>query len=324
MPSIITHHMFSKEVFNNLSEKNQKRIQDKLDIYHTFAQSHDYLFYYTFGKNKKKINDFGHHAHRNKTQDYIINIIKTIKENNEEKNPELIAYLYGTITHYVLDTTCHPYIFYKTGVYRKKEKDTIKYLGGHTNIEKHLDAIYYKKYTNKEFRLCNIPKEIIGKPILSNNLIDTINKVYEITYNKQNIGNYYKQSIKHASLIYKLAINDRYGMKKSLYKILDLLINKNKPRISNYSTYITKPNISYLNAEKKEWNHPSLPEIKYNHSFQDLFNISLEKSLTIIKEINKVLYENKPIDEILEHIPNLDYSTGLPLDNNKYLRHFEY
>ena len=108
--------MFSKEVLNKLSKEELNRLEDKLDIYHTFAQSHDYLFYYTFGKNKKKINNFGHYAHRHNTQNYLINIIKEIQDKHEENNPELLAYLYGSITHYVLDTTCHPFIFYKTGI----------------------------------------------------------------------------------------------------------------------------------------------------------------------------------------------------------------
>ncbi len=324
MPSIITHHMFSKEVLNKLSKEEQSKFENSLDIYHTFAQSHDYLFYYTFGKNKKMINDFGHYAHRHNTQDYLVNIIKEIKNNHEENNQELIAYLYGSITHYVLDTTFHPYIFYKTGVYRKKEPNTRKYYGGHNQIEKNLDAYYYKKYTKKEYNLCNVTKEIIGKPIFSNNLLNTINKIYEKTYDKENIGYYYQKGVNNARVIYKLVINDRFGIKKSLYKLLDLLINKNQSYISTYSTYIKQINPNYLNNERKEWNHPSLPGIKYNHSIDDLFEISLDKTIQIIKEINKVLYEDKPIKDILKYIPDLDYSTGLIIKESKQLRHFEY
>ena len=324
MPSITTHHMFSKEILKHLKEDELNRFNEKLDLYYTFAQSHDYLFYYTFGKNKKEINRFGHHAHWNKTQDYLINIIKYIQETQQENNPELLAYLYGSITHYVLDTTCHPFIFYKTGIYRKNEPETRKYFGGHNRIEKDLDAYYYKKYTGKDYNHCNVTKEIIGKPIFSDNLITSISKVYKDTYNKDNIGYYYQKGVNNARVIYNLVINDRFGIKKSFYKFLDLIINKNQKYISTYSTYIKNPNLNYLNLENKEWNHPSKPEIKYNHSFEDLFNISVDKSIKIIREINKVLYSNKSIEEILEYIPNLDYSTGLPLDNNCSSRYFEY
>ncbi len=324
MPSIITHHMFSKEVLNNLSNEETIIFQEKIEIYHTFAQSHDYLFYYKFGNKKKEINSLGHKAHHKKTQDYLINIIEEIKSNHEENNPELLAYLYGSITHYVLDTTCHPYIFYKTGVYRKREPDTKKYFGGHNQIEKDLDAIYYKKYTDKEYNQCNVTKEIIGKPIFSTKLINTLNNVYKKTYNKENIGCYYQKGVYNARLIYNLVVNDKLGIKKALYKLLDFIINRNKHYISTYSTYIKNPNLDYLNPEKKEWNNPCLQEEKHNESFEELYNLSVDKTITIIRQVNKVLYENKPIKDILKYIPDLDYSSGIIIKDSKQLRHFEY
>lgn len=325
MPSIITHHIFSKDILKHLKEDELNKFNQEITIYHTFAQSHDYLFYYTFNPiHAKKIKAFGHYAHRHNTQDYIINIIKEIKKNNLEYNQQLIAYLYGTITHYVLDTTCHPYIFYKTGVYRKKEKDTKKYHGEHNRIEKDLDAIYYEKDTNKKYNTCNVSKEIIQNPKFNNELLRTINNVYKITYNKNNIGNYLYKGIKHAKIAYTFFINDYFGIKKALYKIIDKLTFKHFGYIAAYSTYIKRPNLNYLNKEKKEWNHPSNPKIKYNDSFEDLYNQSIEKTLTIIREINKVLYNNKPIEDILKYIPDLDYSTGMIIKEKKEMRYFEY
>ncbi|MGN1371608.1 MAG: zinc dependent phospholipase C family protein [Candidatus Coprovivens sp.] len=325
MPSLITHHMFSKEVLKHLKNDELNKFNQELTIYHTFAQSHDYLFYYTFDiKNFKRIKDFGHYAHRNKTQEYLINIVKEIKNNHLENNHQIIAYLYGSITHYVLDSTCHPYIFYKTGVYRKKEKDTKKYHGEHNRIEKDLDAIYYEKYTNKKLNQCNVSKEIISNPILSQELINTINSVYEKTYNKKNIGLYYKKSIKHAKIIYNIFINDYLGIKKLIYSFLDFISFNHFGYIAAYSTYRKHPNLKYLNIEKKEWNHPSLPELKYNYSFEELYNKSLYTTLIIINKINQVLYENQSIDSLYKYIPDLDYSTGLLIKNSKIMRYFEY
>ena len=324
MPSITTHNIFAKDVMRKLNDREKNRFINSTNTYLTFSQSHDYLFYYTFGKNSKEIRNFGHYAHRHNTQDYIINIIKNIKKNKLENNPEILAYLYGTITHYVLDSNCHPYIFYKTGVYRKKEKNTRKYFGGHNKIEKDLDAIYYKKETGKDYNQCNITKEIIGKTIFSKELVNLINIVYEDTYNKKDIGKYYLKGIKDAKIINTLVVNDRFGLKKLLYKLIDLLINKNQSYISTYSTYIKNPNTDYLNTEKKEWNHPCLPNLKYNYSFEELYNMSINKTVKIIRVINKVLYENKDINDILQYIPNLDYSTGLPIEEANQLRHFEY
>ena len=322
MPSITTHHIFGIEVYKNLKEKNI--LKNDLLIYQTFTQSHDYLYYYTFDfKNAKKIKNLGSKGHHEKTQEYIINIIKNIKKNNLSEHGPAIAYLYGVITHYVLDSTCHPYIFYKTGVYRKHDKNTHKYLGGHTHIEKQLDAYYYKKYFNKDYKYCNINKEIIKNPIFSNELTNLITASYKETYNIDNIGNIYQKCIKDAKIIMSLRSNDRFGIKKGLYRFIDL-ITRNKFHLKYYSTHINKIEKTFLNEDRQTWHHPSNKEITYNYSFEDLFNLSLKKTISIIEDVNQYLYDRKDLEELKESIPNVDYSTGFDLDKNIRMDYFEY
>ena len=177
MPSITTHFIQSEEVYKKfitdkiLLERLDKAIFKNFINRNIFAQSHDFLFYSLFNR---EIKSLGHYAHHHETQNYLLNIIKEIKTKKLENHPEIIAYLYGVITHYSLDTTCHPYIFYKTGVYRKNEKWTHKYRGEHNHIEKELDAIYYEKYFHRKYNKCNLNKEIIKNPVFSNELIQLI------------------------------------------------------------------------------------------------------------------------------------------------------
>ena len=325
MPSIITHHIFANEVFKKLSKETKSKFEDELTIYNTFAQSHDYLFYSYFDfKNSKKVRDLGHYAHHHNTQDYLLNIIKEIKENKLENNKQVIAYLYGSLTHYILDTTCHPFIFYKTGVYRKKEKWTHKYHGEHTRIEKNIDCILYEKYYNKKYYKCNISKEIIGKPIFSKELNKTVSNVYKKTYNQENIGDMYIKSIKDAKLINRLATKDGLGVKKTIYIIIDTLFNHHFGNITAYSNHITNPVYEFLNSDKKKWNHPCDKKITFNYSFEDLFNQSITKCTKLIEETNKVLFKSGDINSLKKLIPNLDYATGLPCDDPKMLMYFEY
>ena len=324
MPSITTHHFFAQEVYNNLTNDERNHINKELTIYYTFAQSHDYLFYYTFNPFiSKRIKQLGHTAHHQKTQDYIINIIKYIQENNLENNHQAIAYLYGTITHYCLDTTCHPYIFYKTGVWRHNKK-TQKYRGEHNHIEKDLDSIYYQKYTNKTYKNCNLNKDIIKKPKFSKNLSKMISTIYYNTYNEKNISKYYLKGIRDAKIINFLFINDYSGLKEKIYKIIDKITNNYFGYLQSYSTHKQTINKDILNLNHREWNHPSFPNLKYNTSFDDLLMISLNKALKIIKEINKVLYDKQDIKQLIDIIPNLDYSTGIEIDKNIRMKYFSY
>jgi len=321
MPSITTHYVHSEDIYQKLSSKEKEYIKENKIIYNTFAQSHDFLFY---NLSNKEIGKLGHRAHHYKTQDYLINIIEDIKQNNLENHSEIIAYLYGVITHYALDTVCHPYIFYKTGVYRKNEKWTHKYKGEHNHIEKDIDALYYEKHFHRKYNKCNLNKEIIKKPIFSKELTDIINRVYKKTYNYDNIGTYYYKSIQQCKLLNTLVIHDRFGIKRAIYFFFDFITRHRFGYISSYSTHITKPKISWLNNEHKEWNHPCFKEKKYTYSFDDLYNQSITKSLKIIKEVNKYLFEKGNIKDVKKVIPNDDYATGITCDDPHTLEYFEY
>lgn len=324
MPSITTHHIFAEEVYKGLSSKIKDCFNEEFNIYTTFAQSHDYLFYYSFDfKNARKIKDLGHYAHHNKTQDYLVNIIKEIKNKHLENNKQCVAYLFGVITHYVLDTTTHPFIFYKTGVYRKNDKRTYIFQGEHNRMEKDLDAIYYMRYHKKKYNHCKLNKEIIQKPVFSKNLKSLIDYVYKETYDADNIGMYYYKGIKHAKIINCLVIQDFFGIKKALYKFIDFVFRKRFGNLAAYSNFRPKPDISLLNEEHIEWNHPSIKDKHYTYSFNDLFNLSIKKAINIINEVYKVLYEDKEIDLILPIIPDIDYSTGLKIESNIRMDHFE-
>lgn len=324
MPSIITHHYFAKDILKELPEDIKKHFINEELIYTTFAQSHDYLYYYTFDlKNIKRIKTLGTRAHHKNTKDYIINIVKYIKDNHLEDEPQVIAYLYGSITHYALDSTCHPFIFYKTGIHRKNNPESKKYRGQHTHMEKDLDAIYYEMNTKKKYNTCNLNKDIIKNPKFNQTLTDTISSVFKKTYNEDNIGKYYQRGIKHCKIINFLAINDYFGIKRAIYKFVDLITNHSFGYIQAYSTHIMNPNLDYLNLEKKEWNHPSGKHVKYNSSFPELYEIAFQKATKIIKALNDVIYNNKPIKSLDKVILDVDYSTGMLIKDNLRMDYFE-
>ncbi len=318
MPSLITHHIFANEVYKKLDKKITDKISKEKIIYLTFAQSHDYLFYYKSLniRKSKQVNFLGKIGHRRKTQTYLLNIIETIKKFHLEQYQPDVAYLFGSITHYVLDSTCHPLIFYKTGVYDPRDKKTLKYKGLHSLMERHIDSLYYKKYYKQDYIKCNVTKDIIRKPKLSIDLITLINMVYEDTYGVKNVGFYYKRGIHDARITYSLFINDKIGIKRKIYSFIDKITSNRYGYLYCFTTSFT-PDKKYLNTNHKVWNHPCIKEKTYTYSFDDLFEQSIAKCVKIINAIYKVLYENERIDILYELIPNISYSTALSLEKGK-------
>lgn len=315
MPSITTHFIHSDEVYKRLKKDTQKDLEDKLNIYHVFAQSHD-IFFYSPNKEIKALGRTGHHK---KTKAYLMNIVKNIIDNNLQEDTSTLAYLYGSITHYVLDTTCHPYIFYKTGIY-KHNKETLKYRGLHSKMERDIDAIYYEKYYKKPYKYFNISKEIINNPDINTNLSSILDKTYKETYDFDDASMHLKKCLKYLKLISNLICKDKIGIKYHLINVVDKISHNH---LSSYSNF-HKVNRDYLNLKHKTWTHPSNDKEKHNESFDDLFELATKKAVTIIETAHNVIINNQDIDKLDKLITNIDYSTGLDVDNNKGMKYFDF
>lgn len=298
MPSIVTHHLFAKDIADKL----------KLNVnnnYYIFAQSHDYL-YYSFNKKNRSL---AHTFHVKNTQKYILNIIKYIKDNNQINNINTLSYLYGTVTHYILDSTMHPYLFYKCGLKSSN----------HREIERNIDVLLYEQKTNNKFKDLKISKSIIVNPLFTRNLMRCIDYAYEETYNVKNISKQYLKSIKDARILFNLTSYDRFGFKLKLYRLNDKLFKTKLYCLSNHII----GNEAYLNNKRKKWIHPCIKTQTYKTSINDMYEESIKKATNLINNITKYLESKITINELSKSIPNVSYTTGLLIEDNKKMNYFE-
>ena len=120
MPATVMHSFFAKDVYDVLPMDIQKRLDPKRCK--TFSQSTDSLMFYNLfsilpGKN---IRNFQQYFHTHKTQDFFINLLQYIRSNQID-DIDTYSFLVGFICHYVLDSTFHPYVIYRTGNFDKKK-----------------------------------------------------------------------------------------------------------------------------------------------------------------------------------------------------------
>ena len=102
MPATYTHHLFTKDVYKALDTNIQKKLDSNL--FDLFGKSFDAFFFY-----KPNI---GSYAHKNHANLYFAHIISYMRAHSLTNVPELLSYLYGSICHYVIDSTVHPFIYY--------------------------------------------------------------------------------------------------------------------------------------------------------------------------------------------------------------------
>ena len=62
------------------------------------------------------------YQHANKTKQYFYTLIDTIKEKRLLDNSEVMAFLYGQLDHFALDSIMHPLIYYMTENIKSKFK----------------------------------------------------------------------------------------------------------------------------------------------------------------------------------------------------------
>lgn len=325
MPSTVTHSYFIMDIYDRLPIKRKIFLKENKENLKVFAQSTDPLnFYFSLNLKKgAKVRNFAYYFHTHKTREFLITLTNYIKYNYYTNRPEVIAYLYAMISHYVMDSTIHPYVYYKTGQFRKNDRETYKYNGKHhefeTAIDKYLIKIrenilpYKYKHYKYSFNIDSMSKE----------LKEVINFSYKEAFNISKMNTVMLKSIKNMKLAFKVLRYDPWGIKSNIYQMIDKITSSRALKIKFASYHYTIKDIDYLNNEHKTWYNPTTKRKKYNSSFIDLYILSLEKALNIIKNIDLYLYEDKKIN--LEKLfGNVSYATGVDLDKNQELKYFEF
>ncbi len=312
MPATYTHYTFSKDVYKVIKPLVQEKID--FNIFSLFNQSFDLLY---FSKYK-----LGIYAHQHFVNLYFQNIIYFIRDKHLENNKEVLSYLYGSICHYILDSTIHPYVYYYTGVY--KDKSTKKYIGKHAYFEFMLDAIIYQERNHKNIARANIRKEIFQKYNFNKDLNDIIDYTFVNTFQFKNAHSYIKRGIKNYSFVLRHGFMSRLGIKYYLYRLLDF--RPFKKMVLHYNCYyIRKLDYRVLNKEHNKWYYPVDKEIHFHYSFYDLYDVAIERARALIEHIDSAIdKDEKDIKKVLREIGNLGYDTGKNVNKSYVMKYFKY
>lgn len=310
MAGTVTHFFFANDVMNKL--KKEKNISFDSNYLAIFAQSMDpfnfFNIYFPITKKSKNKRDFAGFFHHNKCDMFFDVLLKNIKDYGLEKNIIVMTFVYGLITHYILDSTIHPYVEYNCGIFNKKRKETFKYNAKHHEMETFLDIYMLNKkgFNNKKYKVYS---EVFKIRNFSNQLQVVMDKTFLEVFNYKNFTKDYLKSIYDMKLSFKYLRHDPYGYKILCYKFFDVLSPKTilNSKFLSYSYSYKNPDY-YLNNSKNSWLYPYDTNKKYNFSFDELYNVAIEKCCNLIYDVFLYFEKNKQID-ISKF--NLSYSTGL-------------
>jgi len=183
MPALGTHVIQAKKCFDKILPK----IALDRDLVGASAISHDTMalvsgYYGCFCE-----------AHEKKTDDYFLALISYIKEENLRENAGAMAFLYGQLMHYALDTSTHPLIYYMTECH--PAKFLVSMLGAHTLFEAWYD-VYWEEREKAKLGEAYNPNYAFVKKVCDSGIDAMLDAVYEIVYGQKNMAKAFKSGVK--------------------------------------------------------------------------------------------------------------------------------
>ncbi|QKY68494.1 zinc dependent phospholipase C family protein [Lentibacillus sp. CBA3610] len=301
MPNIWTHILFCENVVDSIENPNSF-LHYEADM-KLGAQGPDPLFYYNFWPwiKHEPVNDIGLKLHREKCGEFLLDIIEKARNMNDIVQ----AYVFGFVTHHILDRNAHPYIHYRAGYEGSK----------HQKLETIIDTLMMSKYHHLKTWKGHVFNEIDVGSRLDKDTAESLHKTIADHYPEvdQETSAYIQKAYRDMKLALKL-LSDPYGWKNALFKQL----------ISPFSHQPINDDVDYLNLDHTTWYHPATKEPS-SKSFVDLYNQAWTEGIETMTEV--IRYWNKADSIQKTRLPDLighiSYDTGKPLTLNLENRYSE-
>lgn len=287
MPGPYTHYLFSKH--NMLNHEKE---------FYVASQGPDSFFYYGIinsyplinkAKNMKEVRDFGGYLHTinpSITFSFLLNYQKNIKDSYLKLH--ILELIKGFMSHYVLDRTCHPYIYYETGAPLTNKDYHFFHMYFETLIDKETE-IYYKDKVNYKNAL-TIDKKVLKE---ASKMFYELSKYLKFDGLDENsyfnsVKSMYKSTILINSNFIHSLVYSRLLKNKRLYVMTH-------PKTLKKAPYGNK---DVMNYSSREWKDNVTNESKGTLSVIDLFEVAkkdLNEGLTLL---DTLLKEDLSIDEM--------------------------
>lgn len=308
MPDAVTHCYVAGDVKDTLSISY---LSNHFDLMQIGAQGPDPLFYHHYQPWKKNLhaNKLGSRLHSEKTKPYLKAIIKAASSDEDK------AWVSGFLTHFALDTSAHPYIFYRTGLYNKKNQEN---RGFHLMLERTIDNINIRErgFTPSTY---NVRDRHFSTKSIPSSITSMLNEVGKTLYKEPELGLRYSEGYQDFRSAIGILAYDPRGIKKFFYRILDR-VTRSEILYSALSPYQCEAEGSdHKNKLKNTWHHPVTNEPS-NESFDEMVERAKTKSKILIQAANE--YWTTGNEDVFSLINDESYDTGMATGKHKMV-HFD-
>lgn len=315
MPGFTTHYLFGLNTWKQMAPNSLKQtIRQNHAAFSLGLQGPDLFFYFLPSYLIHK-NNIGSVAHTEQTNSFLHHLLNSRRLFSGKKERQIAeAYIAGFLGHYLLDTHCHPYVYWKTG-FREKNN---RYHGRHMSLETEIDTTLLALYQRCPPAAFRQNRVITLSPAEIHTISRILHNVYTQTYSHIAVHRLTMHAAIRSIQLGTRFFHDPAGWKKPV-------ISKLEQWILGYPLFSTmipdeKPSVHKdpLNLRHRPWNNPWAPSLVSDASFPDLMEAAGERYRETLTALY-ALFQERPftpaetlrIHRLSKSLGNNSYHSGL-------------
>ena len=323
MPGFTTHYLFGLNSYKQLPHILLKQVIQKNHAAYSLGLQGPDIFFYFLPSYTIHANNIGSIAHTDHTGLFLQHLLESRKlfpERREQQTAD--AYIAGFLGHYTLDTHCHPYVYWKTGVADSTDKSCWKKSsrihGRHISLEVDIDTEllqFYKHRIPSSFRQNSTL--LLTRPQL-HTIATILRYVYQQTYPELGIWYTTMWAAVRSMQFGTKWLRDPSGRKKKYIGGLEKIVLGHPLLSSLIPSDNLTVHIDPMNILHRPWRNPWDPDRVFTDSFFDLMEQAQINYVDILTDLNRLFQtcshgpkEQPRTQALLHKLGNASYHSGL-------------
>lgn len=322
MSDILNHYHCAREVYNNLTnEEIKKIIENNYDAFRLGSQGPDFFYYNILDTANRELSyKIGRLIHTMRINDFFYYGVKFA--NSHPKFREVtLAYLLGFITHHALDSLTHPFIYHRTGTNSNEKSQRARSTRLHKLYEVLLDTAL-SQYEYSKQAVNENPEKVFSISSKTRKFLEKfyryiLMELYHIDLPKKEIRNSLKTAVFFVSLF-----KDPNGWKANLMNKFEKLVDDDM-LVTRFFYPMYTNEFDILNINNKEWKHPVTGEV-FNKTYPELFHEAVDVASENINNLYQLANSDQSDLEDYDSIfHNLSYFTGKDIKEDQALKYID-